>query len=109
MVYTEYCPARLKTAQLRIELIYVFESASIAAIRSPFLALRRKFIYNDSNLEVRIFLPFTFFTQSTISTSTSLKQDSRHNFERLFEIRDDIFDILNPYRHLHQTSRRHHH
>ena len=40
MVYTEYCLARLKTAQLRIELIYVFKSASIAAyeVRSRLVA-----------------------------------------------------------------------
>ena len=29
------------------------------------------------------------------------QQDSRYNFERLFEIRDDILDILNPCRNLH--------
>ena len=46
---------------------------------------------------------------TTISNVDLTQQNSRHNFERLFEIRDDILDILNPYRHLHQISPRHYH
>ena len=35
-------------------------------------------------------------------TTASVGRDSRHDFERLFEIRDDVFDMFNAYGYLFQ-------
>ena len=107
-----YCPAHLKTAQLYRMCSKHVNCRHMKLTKSTFSPCGGVMIVQGPNLEVHILLPFDLFTQRTTCPhiyADPTQQVSRHSFERLFEIRNDILDILNPYRYLHQTSRCHYH